>query len=61
MRKSTPPLLMCSTNVALATAVLISVMYHEIITQDEMCSLSGGRMAGTRQLNPRILSCYVCS
>lgn len=49
---------MCNSNVALVTIVLISMRYHGIITQDEMSSLFWGRMAGTRDLNSRILGGY---
>lgn len=58
MSKSSHPLLMCNSNVALVTIVLVSMKYHGIITQDEMSSFFWGRMEGTRDLNPRILGGY---
>lgn len=53
-----PPLLTCNSNGALVTVVLVSMRCHGIITQDKMSSLFWGRMAGTRDLNPRILGGY---
>jgi len=58
LKKSSPPLFMHNSKVALVTVVLVSMRYDGIITQDEMPSLFWWRMAGTRDLNARILSGY---